>query len=767
MRPDRLDFLKKVARHFQENPGTTHYYGVSKEICFSVLSLHFSTPKDILDPTDPRFLSKAQEKISQFEENLKQGSEEITQQKKEEAAYFKALRLTREREGNPNIAEPHINDPEESKRLFEEATEELERKKAQSQTATQTPLLSKELDQTTQDWQEEVEKRDPATPLWQKARIGNRFAGRLEKQSLISWGKIKPDLGKKIGYFLKRAKFLRILGGVFTPITTALISFALVKKAIKYFGGAIYALYSFFSALGVWALAGAIVGSVVGGIAGGIGGALLGFKLGLLIGAPLLAIPVVGWILYGITVAITTISGFIIGALGGAAIGTAVGGAIGYAAEHWLWQPAQNLWTGAGSLSGGAGNFFAGLWSGFWTGAGNFLSSAFSWASGAIGATSNFIGGLFSQLSGISIAQAATVPVFGTVGIAAGGTFIVGTTIVGTAFMRQPAPVAIPPLPSEYFSLTKSAAPSFLQNSDVEGGKDISYTITLTATKTNLTNVRVTEQTTKTSGGGASEITIDKNGSPIGPWVFPQISQGQAETITYQIHADSSFKDSTVTNVVTALADIPSEGRVDEKGVAAFTIYISDTSLAGSCGICNLPGGFPLGNSSLALQQLLVDAGNAYDVPAPVLAGIMYWEGRQIFGYPDGEVVRYSLPGAQDPTNCTPNGCGARGPMQFLNDGVATDCGSYTGRLMPDTWGGYADAVNITGEGRSPNVCNIKDAVFAAAKMLRTRSGAAAGCGWTIENVYAAGSAYYGSCSGSNAFYCDAVWQHYQTYQCP
>lgn len=48
----------------------------------------------------------------------------ITQQNQGEAAYFRALAITRQQ--NPAATEPHITDPEENRRIFEEAADELE-----------------------------------------------------------------------------------------------------------------------------------------------------------------------------------------------------------------------------------------------------------------------------------------------------------------------------------------------------------------------------------------------------------------------------------------------------------------------------------------------------------------------------------------------------------------------------------------------------------------------------------------------------------------
>lgn len=70
----------------------------------------------------------------------------ITQQNKEEAAYHKALNITRQREG-ADTAEPHITDPEENKKIFEKAAAELEEAKV------------KDLTLVVENWEDLVKER--------------------------------------------------------------------------------------------------------------------------------------------------------------------------------------------------------------------------------------------------------------------------------------------------------------------------------------------------------------------------------------------------------------------------------------------------------------------------------------------------------------------------------------------------------------------------------------------------------------------------------
>lgn len=175
---------------------------------------------------------------------------------------------------------------------------------------------------------------------------------------------------------------------------------------------------------------------------------------------------------------------------------------------------------------------------------------------------------------------------------------------------------------------------------------------------------------------------------------------------------------------------------------------------------------------SQKLREIIEAASRGFNVPPSVLSAIAWIEGGGMWNLSEEEAIRYSAPGAQSPLNPNPNGCGAVGPMQFLNDGVATGCGDYTGKPMPDVWASYANAVNeATGEGRSPSVRNIKDGLYAAAKKLEAsarRVGDTSGT-WSEGMVKAAAGGYYGSCRpdgatqrrfGQGVGYCDFVWSN-------
>lgn len=412
----RFKFLKTVAKYFQENPGATHYLGVSRQTCFSILALQFSTPEEILDPIHPDLLTKTEERINQHEEAVQQ-----------------------------------------------------------NQPPPKTVDLSPTLENTIRSWQKAATENKPPE---QREKTGRYFNKPLRSFSLETWQKVKPEWTPDIGRFMGKSrifaatrrarnkvasvinknKYLNKIAKVFGrvakgagvvgfAIAATFVSAKIIKEAIKYLGLPLYFLYNLFAALGTAAMVGFAAGAVAGGLAGGVAGAIFGAKLGAAIGfavgGPVGA--VVGAVLGGLV-------GFTVGLLGGALIGGVILGSLGYALEHWAWRPLQNTWAASGDFLGAAGNFLGNAWSGLTTAAGNFfsgvligagnaISGALSAVGGAATATGSFLAGLGAQLSSLSLAPLATVPVIGTISAATIFTFWMNTSVVGTAFMRQPGQI--------------------------------------------------------------------------------------------------------------------------------------------------------------------------------------------------------------------------------------------------------------------------------------------------------------------------------------
>jgi len=127
-----------------------------------------------------------------------------------------------------------------------------------------------------------------------------------------------------------------------------------------------------------------------------------------------------------------------------------------------------------------------------------------------------------------------------------------------------------------------------------------------------------------------------------------------------------------------------------------------------SCGICVKPNWA----KSSSLLLILEEAGAAYNVPASVLLGVVRNEGYRpgttnIVDTPDIEINKMADVWGEDLVNanspeCAHGGAGEIGPFQ----------------MKPGIWNMYKDAVNKDYPNRKPNMCNLRDEAYAAAKML-------------------------------------------------
>lgn len=641
----RLGVFKNIVGHFEANPSAPDYLGLSRQTCFSTLGLYFSTKDEILDPTGPEFLKKAGEKII-FWEGVK--TESLIPVGEE--GDYKALAEGMRRELTTSVGEDKIAALEQAVREKTEKKAPLEANEQKMRDLLtvedgiknqppQRQSLPVDLDRTFRQWQGEIKKLEAVgkteglgEEVLQKKRrqISQRFEPHLQNQSLRGWKKIAPKLAPKMEWFLKSAgKIAKFTGPVGFALMAGVFSAEIIKQTVKILGPAIYLIYNFFAALGTAAMIGAIIGGVAGGLAGGIGGAILGAKLGATIGfamgGPVGA--VIGGILGGIT-------GFAVGVLAGTALGAAIGGAVGYAIEHWLWQPLQNFWVGAGNVLGGAGSFLAGAWSGFWIGAGNFLSGALSAVGGAATAAGGFVAGLGAGLSTISLpASAVTVPVLGATGGVFALTLWMNTSIVGTAFMRQPAPqvAAPPPVVSEYLSLNKTGAFSGV-------GSPINYSLTLTAKNRRLENIQIADETTFNCVGTPPSVSR-KTPGPIA-----SLDPNQTSTLNYSTDTNPQFNNCTVTNTATATLNVPDEGKTGQTASVSFSVTIGSPP-APSCPIpsgvitcgsytagCHCRPGYilyPCTNNPTAPFAIDVagpSRGPNYDVYLPAVKGITQWQ---------------------------------------------------------------------------------------------------------------------------------------------
>ncbi len=189
----------------------------------------------------------------------------------------------------------------------------------------------------------------------------------------------------------------------------------------------------------------------------------------------------------------------------------------------------------------------------------------------------------------------------------------------------------------------------------------------------------------------------------------------------------------------------------------------------------HLPNLAPHGAPSL--QNLISEVSQNVGIPRGVIEAVLKIENPAVFYLTENQIKEYSSPGKTWP-NCGPNQCSATGPMQITtgkdNKGSPL-CGQccWQGRCLdtrggcPNQWSLYKTAVNLYGKfNHSPNVCNIRDNIYAGASKLKHDSGSDNPVVWTKEEVFKAARAYYGDCSVKfsrlgNRTYCEFVWDYY------
>ncbi|MEK7091090.1 MAG: hypothetical protein AAB887_01105, partial [Patescibacteria group bacterium] len=151
-------------------------------------------------------------------------------------------------------------------------------------------------------------------------------------------------------------------------------------------------------------------------------------------------------------------------------------------------------------------------------------------------------------------------------------------------------------------------------------------------------------------------------------------------------------------------------------------------------------------NINSELKTITQEAGGAYGVPPAIIAGILSIETRNgVFGVSKDEVTLHNTYGAYTPYLCQPNACGAMGAMQLLTGyGVQSSCSQATGI---NNWATYS----CKSESENPNPGNLRDTIFAGAKMIKTISGTtpAQNSNWSQDVVIQVAEGYYGSCSES------------------
>jgi len=175
-----------------------------------------------------------------------------------------------------------------------------------------------------------------------------------------------------------------------------------------------------------------------------------------------------------------------------------------------------------------------------------------------------------------------------------------------------------------------------------------------------------------------------------------------------------------------------------------------------------------------SLQSLITEASQKVGVPYKILEGIISIENPAVFNLTDVEIGQKSNPGSG--ITCPIANCSEQGPMQMTtgrdSDG-RTDCpkccwnGKCTG-YCPNAWGQYGNSISkYGGYIHTPNPCDLRDNIFAAALKLKTDSGATSPTEWTQEEANRAGLRYHGNCSYpysrlGNRTYCQYLWDYYK-----
>ena len=170
--------------------------------------------------------------------------------------------------------------------------------------------------------------------------------------------------------------------------------------------------------------------------------------------------------------------------------------------------------------------------------------------------------------------------------------------------------------------------------------------------------------------------------------------------------------------------------------------------------------------TSETLKDLFINAGTSYGVPAPIIASISLIEFSATWQLSDDKVQEYSQPGAKYPESCNEK----KEEIKDPDTGEITETKIWNGpmQLLTTEWEKYKNAVtDSTGESRTPEICNIKDSIYAAAKKIKNDSGidpSLDGCFiWEQAEVIKAAEAYFGQCEEDGVNYCDQVWQYYLT----
>jgi hypothetical protein len=184
----------------------------------------------------------------------------------------------------------------------------------------------------------------------------------------------------------------------------------------------------------------------------------------------------------------------------------------------------------------------------------------------------------------------------------------------------------------------------------------------------------------------------------------------------------------------------------------------------------------PVNKTFTTMRDVFEQVGCKVGVPPRVLEKVALIEYAPVFKLSAAQIEAATKNGGVMP-NCPLNYCAAIGVMQMTIDhderGDRSCRRCYPSAANPscaNQWATYGNAVTKYEDlpGYTPNACNIRDNVYAAALKLKRDSGSSKQvCGanaqqWSQNEVYAATRAYYGACVTNEGYgYCAEVWKYY------
>ena len=186
---------------------------------------------------------------------------------------------------------------------------------------------------------------------------------------------------------------------------------------------------------------------------------------------------------------------------------------------------------------------------------------------GAVVGAGGFGGGI-GAIPSLTPYAAIVPPTF----IGLGGLTALIITVYSTSFFipGQPSPIQ-----SEYIEVGKEVTPPG------NLGEPINYTLTITASKSRLTNIKISDTTTFVCQGQPPSVPVRNFAGQIPSEILP----GPPLTLTYQVQTNQQFNDCLVTNTVQVTADVPDEEKTGEESFITATLTIGNPPVVAPQGV--------------------------------------------------------------------------------------------------------------------------------------------------------------------------------------